>query len=41
MPVKRIIQGAPIAEASAEGAITHPEMLAWFADFTTRLPAGR
>ncbi|MFT9473533.1 acetoacetate--CoA ligase [Streptomyces sp. Mo3] len=41
VPVKRIIQGAPIAEVSAEGAITHPEMLAWFADFTTRLPAGR
>ncbi|PNG89677.1 acetoacetate--CoA ligase [Streptomyces malaysiensis] len=41
VPVKRIIQGAPIVEVSAEGAITHPEMLAWFADFATGLPVGR
>ncbi|MFE5158777.1 acetoacetate--CoA ligase [Streptomyces sp. NPDC056697] len=39
VPVKRIIQGARAADVSAEGAITHPEMLAWFADFTTGLPA--
>ncbi|MGW0997168.1 acetoacetate--CoA ligase [Streptomyces sp. NPDC002523] len=41
VPVKRIIQGASIAEVSAEGAITHPEMLAWFADFAKGLAAGR
>ncbi|WP_371494444.1 acetoacetate--CoA ligase [Kitasatospora sp. NBC_00374] len=34
VPVKRIIQGADVAEVSSEGAITHPEMLAWFAAFT-------
>ncbi|MFE0460294.1 acetoacetate--CoA ligase [Kitasatospora sp. NPDC058965] len=33
VPVKRILQGAPVAEVSAEGAVTHPEMLAWFAEF--------
>ncbi|MET9658240.1 acetoacetate--CoA ligase [Streptomyces sp. NPDC006510] len=36
VPVKRILQGDRVAEVSAEGAITHPEMLAWFADFATR-----
>ncbi|MFE7393818.1 acetoacetate--CoA ligase [Streptomyces sp. NPDC057582] len=41
VPVKRILQGARAADVSAEGAITHPEMLAWFEDFATRLPAGR
>ncbi|MFE2092770.1 acetoacetate--CoA ligase [Streptomyces sp. NPDC059460] len=41
VPVKRIMQGARAADVSAEGAITHPEMLAWFEDFATRLPAGR
>ncbi|MFE4424102.1 acetoacetate--CoA ligase [Streptomyces sp. NPDC056817] len=41
VPIKRIIQGARISEVSAEGAITHPEMLAWFADFATGLPAER
>ncbi|MFG2517585.1 acetoacetate--CoA ligase [Streptomyces sp. NPDC048527] len=40
VPVKRIIQGARAADVSAEGAITHPEMLAWFANFAARLPAG-
>ncbi|MER5362004.1 hypothetical protein [Streptomyces sp. NPDC002785] len=40
VPVKRIIQGAAVADVSAEGAVTHPEMLAWFADFATRLSAG-
>jgi acetoacetyl-CoA synthetase len=33
VPVKRIIQGADVAEVSSEGAITHPEMLSWFAAF--------
>ncbi|MDI3418701.1 acetoacetate--CoA ligase [Streptomyces sp. B-S-A12] len=33
VPVKRILQGAPVAEVRAEGTISHPEMLAWFADF--------
>ncbi|MFE7329310.1 acetoacetate--CoA ligase [Streptomyces sp. NPDC057565] len=41
VPVKRIMQGARAADVSAEGAITHPEMLSWFEDFATRLPAGR
>ncbi|WP_406422997.1 acetoacetate--CoA ligase [Streptomyces sp. NBC_00842] len=40
VPVKRIIQGARVADVSAEGAVTHPEMLAWFADFATGLSAG-
>jgi acetoacetyl-CoA synthetase len=40
VPVKRIIQGARLADVSAEGAVTHPEMLAWFADFATGLSAG-
>lgn len=35
VPVKRILQGAQVADVSAEGAVTHPEMLAWFADFAT------
>ncbi|OMI36753.1 acetoacetate--CoA ligase [Streptomyces sparsogenes] len=33
VPVKRILQGAQVAEVSSEGAVTHPEMLAWFAEF--------
>lgn len=41
VPVKRIIQGAHAADVHAEGAITHPEMLSWFADFATGLPSGR
>ncbi|WP_406383817.1 acetoacetate--CoA ligase [Streptomyces sp. NBC_01618] len=40
VPVKRIIQGARAADVTAEGAVTHPEVLAWFEDFTARLPAG-
>ncbi|WP_086724773.1 acetoacetate--CoA ligase [Streptomyces carpinensis] len=39
VPVKRVMQGARAADVSAEGAITHPEMLAWFEDFATRIPA--
>jgi acetoacetyl-CoA synthetase len=33
VPVKRILQGARSSEVSSEGSVTHPEMLAWFADF--------
>ncbi|WPW33046.1 acetoacetate--CoA ligase [Streptomyces atratus] len=40
VPVKRIIQGARAADVTAEGAVTHPEMLAWFEGFATRLPSG-
>ncbi|MEU2232849.1 acetoacetate--CoA ligase [Streptomyces vietnamensis] len=36
VPVKRILQGSPITDVSSEGSVTHPEMLAWFADFATR-----
>ncbi|WP_406424266.1 acetoacetate--CoA ligase [Streptomyces sp. NBC_00873] len=39
VPVKRILQGASAAEVRAEGAITHPGMLDWFADFAAGLPA--
>jgi acetoacetyl-CoA synthetase len=41
VPVKRILQGARSSEVSSEGSITHPEMLAWFADFATRTAASR
>ncbi|WP_432082838.1 acetoacetate--CoA ligase [Streptomyces sp. WAC 04229] len=33
VPVKRLLQGARLADVSAEGATTHPEMLTWFARF--------
>ncbi|GEL20912.1 hypothetical protein [Pseudonocardia asaccharolytica] len=33
VPVERILQGARPAEVAADGAITHPEMLAWFARY--------
>ncbi|GAA1079336.1 acetoacetate--CoA ligase [Kitasatospora arboriphila] len=33
VPVKRILQGADVAEVSGEGAVTAPEMLAWFAEY--------
>ncbi|MFJ7945098.1 acetoacetate--CoA ligase [Streptomyces sp. NPDC096354] len=33
VPVKRILQGARVADVSSEGAVTHFEMLHWFADF--------
>ncbi|MDX2730233.1 MULTISPECIES: hypothetical protein [unclassified Streptomyces] len=36
MPVKRILQGARVADVSSEGAVTHFEMLRWFADFAAR-----
>ncbi|MYW69769.1 acetoacetate--CoA ligase [Streptomyces sp. SID8379] len=36
VPVKRILQGARVADVSAEGAVTRPDMLAWFARFAER-----
>ncbi|MFF3448741.1 acetoacetate--CoA ligase [Streptomyces sp. NPDC002667] len=33
VPVKRVLQGARPGEVSGEGAVTHPEMLTWFAEF--------
>ncbi|WLQ44747.1 acetoacetate--CoA ligase [Streptomyces laculatispora] len=41
VPVKRILQGARVTEVSAEGAVTRPDMLAWFAGFAERLATGR
>lgn len=44
VPVKRILQGARVADVSSEGSVTHFELLAWFADFaarTARKGAGR
>ncbi|MFG1664083.1 acetoacetate--CoA ligase [Streptomyces sp. Y7] len=39
VPVKRILQGSAVADVSSAGAVTHSEMLAWFADFADpRLP---
>ncbi|MFF1354656.1 acetoacetate--CoA ligase [Streptomyces sp. NPDC058297] len=37
VPVKRILQGARVTDVSAEGAVTRPEMLAWFAEFAAGL----
>ncbi|MFI0961130.1 acetoacetate--CoA ligase [Streptomyces sp. NPDC021080] len=36
VPVKRVLQGARPGEVSSEGSVTHPEMLAWFAEFAAR-----
>ncbi|MFC5219957.1 acetoacetate--CoA ligase [Streptomyces coerulescens] len=36
VPVKRILQGSPVADVSSAGSVTHSEMLAWFADFAAR-----
>ncbi|MFD5840848.1 acetoacetate--CoA ligase [Streptomyces chartreusis] len=36
VPVKRILQGARVEEVSSAGAVTHPEMLTWFAEFASR-----
>jgi acetoacetyl-CoA synthetase len=33
VPVKRILQGSPVTDVSAEGSVTHSEMLTWFEDF--------
>ncbi|MFF8534982.1 acetoacetate--CoA ligase [Streptomyces sp. NPDC015532] len=40
VPVKRVLQGARPGEVSSEGSITHPEMLAWFAEFAATRAAG-
>ncbi|MFF3935810.1 acetoacetate--CoA ligase [Streptomyces phaeofaciens] len=41
VPVKRILQGARVTDVSSAGAVTHPEMLAWFADYAGRsMPGG-
>ncbi|MFI6341382.1 hypothetical protein [Streptomyces sp. NPDC050535] len=36
VPVKRILQGASVSNVSSVGAVTHPETLAWFADYARR-----
>ncbi|MEU6305709.1 acetoacetate--CoA ligase [Streptomyces chartreusis] len=36
VPVKRILQGARVEDVSSSGAVTHPEMLTWFAEFARR-----
>ncbi|MGW2564365.1 acetoacetate--CoA ligase [Streptomyces sp. NPDC001514] len=36
VPVKRVLQGARVADVSSEGAVTHFEMLRWFAGFAAR-----
>lgn len=36
VPVKRILQGAHVDDVSSAGAVTHPEMLNWFAEFGRR-----
>ncbi|MGX1671087.1 acetoacetate--CoA ligase [Streptomyces sp. NPDC055400] len=41
VPVKRILQGARVTDVSAEGAVTRPDMLAWFADFAAGLGQSR
>ncbi|MEV8092715.1 acetoacetate--CoA ligase [Kitasatospora sp. NPDC085879] len=33
VPVKRILQGARVEDVSSEGAVQHPDMLHWFAEF--------
>ncbi|GAB7105838.1 acetoacetate--CoA ligase [Streptomyces phaeofaciens JCM 4814] len=41
VPVKRILQGARVTDVSSAGAVTHPEMLTWFADYAGRsMPGG-
>lgn len=39
VPVKRILQGAHVDDVSSAGAVTHPEMLHWFAEFARRTAA--
>lgn len=36
VPVKRILQGADVAQVSSSGAVTHPDMLDWFAAYAAR-----
>jgi acetoacetyl-CoA synthetase len=33
VPVKRLLQGRPLAEVAASGATADPAALQWFADF--------
>ncbi|MFE7267220.1 acetoacetate--CoA ligase [Streptomyces sp. NPDC057592] len=40
VPVKHILQGARVTDVSTEGAVTRPDMLAWFADFAAELRTG-
>ncbi len=40
VPVKRILQGAPIEEAAALGAIDDPDVLAWYAVQAQRVSIG-
>ncbi|MGY0020635.1 AMP-binding enzyme [Streptomyces sp. cg35] len=37
VPVKRILQGARITDVAAEGSVTRPDMLNWFANFSAEL----
>lgn len=41
VPVKRILQGASVSDVSSAGAVTHPETLAWFADYARRSLPGK
>ncbi|MZD08547.1 acetoacetate--CoA ligase [Streptomyces sp. SID5785] len=36
VPVKRILQGARVADVVADGTVTRPDLLPWFADFAAR-----
>lgn len=40
VPVKLILQGAASRDVSAEGSITNPEMLEWFAEYARQRVAG-
>jgi acetoacetyl-CoA synthetase len=37
IPVKHLMQGAPVGSAAATGAVDHPELLAWFAEAASTL----
>lgn len=41
VPVKRILQGQQIGQSGTTGAITHPEVLDWFAEHAQSRRAGR
>jgi hypothetical protein len=36
VPVKRILQGAPVAQVAAAGAVDRPDVLEWYADYAGR-----
>ncbi|MGW2826577.1 acetoacetate--CoA ligase [Streptomyces sp. NPDC001443] len=40
VPVKRILQGASVGDVSSAGAVTHPEALAWFAEYARHSTPG-